>query len=274
MGEARDTLKLMIGRVAELALPQLGREIDEIRNTARAAKLKRAILYARLRRAQSRGDVVAVEKALGKFWRGEGGDRFHNHYAHERRNLFRELHSGVIDTLARLLEESGGRFPRLVEIGCGDGSTLAYCAQRLPSIAEAVGLDINAAVIARISAEPPAGGRIRFAEADAREWLAANPRPGTVALTNGGVLEYFSQANFDALLRVLARSPPAALVLIEPVAPDHDLQSQTTSFVFGHERSFSHNHRSRLTEAGFEVVFAEEIPTPEVRWMLMIGVIS
>jgi len=274
MGKAKDALKLMVGRVAELARPDLGREIDDARNTSHAPTLKRAILYARLRRAQSRGDAAAIEDALAAFWIGESGDRFHDHYAEERLNLFREHHAVVIDALAGVLEASNARFGRLVEIGCGDGKVLAYCAGRLPSITQAVGLDINAAVIARISAERPAGGRLSFARAEARDWLIANPQPGTVVLSNGGVLEYFSQDNLDRMLQALACSAPAAIVLVEPVAPNHDLQIQRESFAFGHENSFSHNHAHRLEKAGFDVVFTREVQTSEARWMLMIGLLD
>jgi trans-aconitate methyltransferase len=160
-----------------------------------------------------------------------------------------------------------------VEIGCGDGNALTYCAERLPSLSEVIGLDINAAVIARNSAEQPAGGRLSFARAEARDWLIANPKPGTVVLSNGGVLEYFSRDNLDQLFQALAQSPPAAIVLIEPVAPAHDLATQPDSFAFGHENSFSHNHAHRLRQAGFDVAFAQEMQISDVRWMLMIGVL-
>ncbi len=177
----------------------------------------------------------------------------------------------VIDALAARLEASEAGFSRLVEIGCGDGKVLAWCAGRLPSMSEVIGLDINAAVIARVSAEQPAGGRLKFARAEARDWLLAHPKPGTVVLSNGGVLEYLSQDNLDRLLQALAQAPPAAIVLVEPVAPAHDLKLQADSFAFGHENSFSHNHARRLNAAGFEVVFAEEMQISDVRWMLMIG---
>lgn len=274
MGKAKDALKLIIGRTAEWTLPNLGREIDEDRNTGRAAKLKRAILYSRLRRAQSRGDIAAIENALAAFWKGDSGNRFHDHYAEARFNLFLERHAKLIDEFAGLTKNSRICFSRLVEIGCGDGTVLAYCAERLPEISEAIGLDINSAVIERISAEQLSGGRISFANAEAQDWLMANPQPGTVMLSNGGVLEYFSQDKFDKLLRTLAMSPPVAIMLVEPVSPDHDLQNHSESFVFGHERSFSHNHWHRLNEAGFEVVFSEEMPISNTRWMLMIGILN
>jgi SAM-dependent methyltransferase len=265
---------MLIGQMAELTRPDLSREIDENRNTGRAARLKRAILHARLERARTRGDIEAIENNLTAFWKGDGGDKFHDVYAAERFGLFRKQHSVAIDTLARMIEDSGLRLTRLVEIGCGDGSVLAESASRLPTVTEAIGIDINAAVVARNSAERPPGGKFLFVNADARKWLMTHPKQGTVVLSNGGVLEYFSQENFDRLLQTLALSRPAAIIMIEPVAPDHDLGLQLDSYAYGHENSFSHNHRERLTRAGFRVAWAEEMHMPNVRWMLMIGIVD
>jgi SAM-dependent methyltransferase len=272
MSKANETLKLIVGRMAEAVLPELGREIDEGRNNGRAARLKRAIVYARLRRAQAQGDPAAVENALSAFWKGASGDRFFSRYADDRFNMFRENHAVVIEALAERLEASGVRFSRLVEIGCGEGAVLEYCAERLPGLSQAVGLDINAAVVAEAQARQPAGGKVSFVNTDARDWLAAHPQPGTILLSNGGVLEYFSQGAFDRLLQALGAAPPAAIVLVEPVAPEHDLATQTQSFNFGIENSFSHHHRHRLEQAGFEVVFEEEKLIWQHRGVMMIGI--
>lgn len=273
MGSARDTLKLIVGRAAQVVMPELGREIDAGRNAGRAPRLKRAILYARLRDAHARGDAIGMGEALSAFWKGPPGDSFHDSFAEERFRVFREQHAAAIDALAGALEASGHRFSRLVEIGCGDGKVLADSAGRLPSIPEAIGLDLNAAVIARAASRYAAERRLSFVNVDARAWLMANPRPGTVMLSNGGVLEYFPPEDVDALFRAVALAPPAAIVLIEPAAPHHDLERQTESFVFGREYSFSHNHRSRLRQAGFNVVFEKETRAFKARLMVVIGVL-
>lgn len=272
MSAVRDTFKRMIGTAAEFACPELGREIDEARNIGRAVRLKRAIHHARLCRAQAAGDAAAVERSLGDFWRGEQGATFHNRFIEWRLKHFIQHHSAIVDALETLPLDTGLRFDRLVEIGCGDGNALAYCVERLPWVSEAVGLDINEAVIARNVAEGAFDKRISFVATDAREWLAENPAPGTVMFTNGGVLEYFSKPSLDQLLETLASARPAAIALVEPVAPEHDLTRTPESILFGHERSFSHNHRHRLERAGFDVVFEREIQVAKVRWMLMIGV--
>ena len=273
MGKTRDTLKLLLGHVAERAMPELGREIDQVRNPDRAPRLKRAIIYARLRRAHARADDAGMENALAAFWKGGPGDQFHSNFNDERFRIFREQHAVVVEALDKVLAESDMHFTRLVEIGCGDGRVLADCAKRLPGISQAIGLDINAAAIARAAAEHPADDRMSFVKAEARDWLAANPQPGTVMLTNGGVLEYFSPSNVDRLLQALALARPAAIALIEPAAADHDFQAQARSYAFGHEYSFSHNHRARLRSAGFEVVFEEEGRALDTRLVLMIGVL-
>lgn len=270
MGKAKEQLKLLVGRAAEIALPGLVREIDEARKTQRAPRLKRAILYARIRRAQARGDIAEVERTLNTYWRGDES-WYYESYVEERFSFFREHHALVLDALSRLTETAHPGFSRLVEIGCGDGKVLAYAAKRLPSVREVIGIDINAAAIARNSARPPEGEPLRFINADARDWLDAHPQAGTIALTNNGVLEYFSQESLDRLLRALAQAPPAAIALIEPLDPEHDLRTRPDSYVYGWERAFSHNHRARLSEAGFEVAFEQEMNAGNLRWMLMIG---
>ena len=270
MDTAKDALKRLIGRTADVLLPSLGRDIDAARHTTQAPKLKRAILFSRLRRAEDQGDAAKIEEALNAYWRADESWYYDNvAFAEARFSTFREHHATIIDHLRRVADSS---FGRLVEIGCGDGSILAYAAARLPTVREAIGLDINAAVIARNLAAQPSDDRLKFVNGDARDWLEANLRSGTIAFTNNGVLEYFSQASFDRLLRALASRPPAAIALVEPVAPDHDLRTQSESYAFGKERSFSHNHRTRLIEAGFDVCFEKHMWAVGVRWILMIGV--
>ena len=117
MAGAKDALKRVIGRVAELARPDLGREIDEARNPTRAPRLKRAILSARLARAQARGDTAAIENALAAFWKGGAGDRFHDHYAEERFKLFREQHAqGADGEIRRCAWVEAAGFQRPVEM--------------------------------------------------------------------------------------------------------------------------------------------------------------
>ncbi|MEX0828136.1 MAG: class I SAM-dependent methyltransferase [Haliea sp.] len=271
MYRLKDMVKYAIGSVAERVNPGIAADIDAARNTDKAVKIKHFILFARLQKAKTSGDEEAVERALAAFWKGNSGDIFHRQHTNIRFNLFREKHYSVIEALTELLEEKKGQFHRLIEIGCGDGRALVHCFKELPGITTAIGLDINAAIIEQISEEFKNIEGLSFAEADGTEWLAAHPGGGTVLFANAGVLEYFSPENFDKLLSTLAAYSPAAIALVEPASPDHDLENDTESRVFGYENSFSHNHRYRLAAAGFDILHARDLVIGSTRWILMLG---
>jgi hypothetical protein len=93
-------------------------------------------------------------------------------------------------------------------------------------------------------------------------------------VSNGGVLEYFSAENLDRLLAAVALAAPAAVVLVEPAAPEHDLANDPESFAFGREYSFSHNYAFRLRKAGFKVVFEQEMPAFGARLVAIVAVID
>ncbi len=270
-GGLREAVKLAVGQLAEAVLPSLAREIDDLRNPDRAPRLKRAILYARLRRAHRSGDPAAVEAALRAFWRYSPGNEFHSRFAEDRFQVFRQQHAAAVDQIKQLARDNGFAVSRVVEIGCGDGQVLAYCARQLPDAPEFIGLDINAAVIAEATRAYADDRRLAFVNADACDWLNQDPKPGTVMISNGGVLEYVSPENVDRLFAAVAEAAPAAILLVEPAAPDHDFATQAGSFVFGKEGSFSHNHRHRLTQAGFEIVLEQETPAFGARLISTIG---
>lgn len=279
MGQVKQALSLIVGAVADAAMPSLGRDMEAGRNNTQAVRLKRAILKARLRRAEASKDTANIQDALAAFWLGASGDEFHTEWGRASFEHFRDNHSALIDVFDQFVRTSGLGFSRIVEIGCGNGEALAYCAEKLPWVVQGVGIDINAGAIDRATAAQPAGSRLSFKCADATDWLAAHPQPGTVMLSNGGVLEYFSQDSVDRLLDALALARPAAVLLVEPLDRGHDLDRQPDSHTFsstgaaGKETTFSHNHRARLQQAGFEVVFAEETRLHEARGMMMLGVL-
>ncbi|PHQ68851.1 MAG: hypothetical protein COB93_09575 [Sneathiella sp.] len=276
MSRAKDAMKHAVGWFAERAFPSLANEIDEARNTEQRVVLKRCILHARMQQAKAKGDYGSVEKSLSAFWAGDSGDKFFSGDANAdaRFERFLKQHHMVIDALRDFLDLAGSDFHRLVEIGCGEGRVLTHCFEQIPAISSAIGLDINKTIIDRASAEYAAVADLSFFNSDGVDWLEANPSPGTVVLFNGGVLEYFSSVKFDNVLKALAACPPAAIALIEPVAADHDLENDVTSRIFGGENSFSHNHRHRLSEAGFEVIYSTELKEGGIRWVLMLGVFS
>jgi SAM-dependent methyltransferase len=279
MGQVKKALALVVGTVTDFAMPHLGREIDAGRNTTRAVTLKRAILHSRMQRAQISNDPDRAVQVLNAFWRGAAGDRFHIDHGQASFEHFLANHAWTIEALDEFVRTSGLGFSRLVEVGCGIGASLSYCAEKLPWAREAVGIDINAEAVGRAAAGQPPGSRLRFQCADAQGWLSANPQAGTVMISNGGVLEYFSQEHVDRLFEALALARPAAILLLEPVDDDCGLDGKPDSRTFtsvggvGSETTFSHNYRARLQQAGFEVVLSEDTRFNQVRGVIMLGVL-
>jgi trans-aconitate methyltransferase len=267
----RERLRVLVGGVAELALPALAREIDEGRSSGRSLKLKRAIVHARLRRAERRNDAAALEHALQARWRSDVSEDFYTAYVTRFDGWFHGPHYRLIDALVDAVA-ANPRLVRLVEVGCGDGRALAHLADRLPALQELVGLDLNARIIARdvrIHGHRP---RLRFVHGDACRWLVEETRAGTILFSYGGALEYVSEADLTAIFARLARHRDTAVALVEPVDPHHDLTSDAGSHPHGQERSFSHNHRALLTAAGYTMRFAEELMLHGVRWMMILAV--
>jgi len=273
MSKVKEQAKLMIGRMAEACLPGIASEIDANLNPTRAATLKRLIVFSRTRRAMADGDFDRLEATLSTFWQGKTGDQFHSRFIDERYGLFLDQHAYVVDELAQVVEQSEAQFSRLVEIGCGDGQVLNHFARELPQVSSCIGLDINAAAIERAQQSYCGDShRMSFVHTDAIPWLAEHPEPGTIILTNGGVLEYFSPASVAQLFSNLAQSAPCAIVLIEPLAHDHDLATQNASSVFGREHSFSHNYPDLLRNSGYSIKTQKDFIHHPTRWFTTVAV--
>ena len=270
-GAVRDRLRALFGGVVELAVPSLAREIDEGRSSGRALRLKRAIVHARLRRAEWRNDAAALERALQARWRSDVNDDFYTAYVARFDAWFHGPHYRVIDALADAVA-ANPRLVRLVEAGCGDGRALAHLAERLPGLQELVGLDLNARIIARNVRVHGNRPRLRFEHGDARRWLAEQTCDGTILFSYGGVLEYVSEPELAAMLARLGRHRDTAVALVEPVDPRHNLTSDAASHPHGQERSFSHNHVALLAAAAFTIRFAEELTLHGIRWMMVLAV--
>jgi SAM-dependent methyltransferase len=269
-GAVRDRLRALFGDVVELVVPSLAREIDEGRSSGRALRLKRAIVHARLRRAESRNDAAALERALQARWRSDVNDDFYAAYVTRFVAWFHGPHYRVIDALADAVAVNP-RLVRLVEAGCGDGRALAHLAERLPGLQELVGLDLNARIIARnvrVHGDRP---RLRFEHSDARVgWPSRRAMHDPLQLRRRARIR--QRAQLAAILARLGRHRDTAVALVEPVDPRHNLTSDAASHPHGQERSFSHNHVALLAAAAFTIRFAEELTLHGIRWMMVLAV--
>lgn len=269
MSQAKETIKLWGGSVLEYLAPWVTRDLDRGLNSGRFIKMKRWIVHARVARARARGDTDALQKSLFHFWRADTADAYFDRYLDRHEALFLGHHLEIVDQLATLSRT--GDYRRLVEVGCGEGRVLEHCAAALPEVQEFTGVDINPVIIARNKVAFAGNPRLQFLSADASIWLQKTSSPGTILLTYGGVMEYFAAQTLTSIFTTLADHSPAAVALVEPVDPIHDLVNDAASHTFGQEHSFSHNHQKLLEAAGYEVVYCKTLEAGQASWVMLLA---
>lgn len=235
--ELKNRIKSGLGASLERLFPRLAHEIDYGTSTGKRVRLKNWIVYSRLARARKNGDTASISNAHFDYWKSDVGNEFYDKYTTRFNDWFLAHHRVIVEELGVLVAENPD-IDRLVEIGCGNGQVLGYCAARLTSLQHVVGLDINPMIIERNKRPSGVDPRISYAHANAMDWLKEHRKPGTIALSYGGVLEYFSQQALRDLLSLLAASAPAVIALVEPIDPRVDLSNQTSSHTFGQENRF------------------------------------
>ena len=269
MGISRSHLKVWLGSALESAFPGIASDIGSGANPERFVWLKGCIIHSRTVRARQLGDASTLQGVLFDYWRIDRAESFYDKFTDRFDRWFLGLHHEIVDELQALSRKT--RFDSLIEIGCGDGRVLEHCVAALPDIRHAVGIDINPAIIERNRETYRDNPRLSFNAADASTWLAENMQDGTIVLTYGGVMEYFSAAALSSMFRTAATHDRVTVALVEPVDPAHDLVNDPESRPFGQESSFSHNHGALLGGAGFRIVFSKTLHLGGVSWMMMLA---
>ena len=164
-----------------------------------------------------------------------------------------------------------GGYTRLVEVGYGAGRVLEHCTSAMPEVKGFIGVDINPVIVARNKANFAQNPRLQYLSADASGWLQQNGQPGTILLTYGGVMEYFSVDTLTAMFCTLSQHPPSAVALVEPVDPAHNLANDAVSHAFGQENLFSHNHEKLLKAAGYQVVFVKTLRVDGISLVMLLA---
>lgn len=262
--------KAAAGRVAGLCFPHL---VDEVRRGSVAGdrrRLKGLIARSEVHRLHRIGDEAAVQKALTQRWTSENmPSSWYDSFSERGWAWFSGPHAQALAWLKDYADEH--EVTQVIEIGCGNGRVLSALSEAVPTVPRWIGVDINAEIIARCQSDYRDRETLDFVRSDAADWLRENTRPGTLLITNGGVMEYFAPGTLSDWFRLLKVNKGRGVLLIEPVDPSHNLDRKTASYVWGSEQSYSHNHRHLLETAGFQVIHAEEARTDEVRWMLMLA---
>lgn len=262
-------LKQLAGTIAGILQPGLAKAVAAGEPVALSGKTGHWIHLAQTQRAARRQAWPELRQQLAGYWKGGDGDKFYDAYPERFEAWFLKAHYPLVEAL--VAQASGGPFTRLYEIGCGDGRVLKHMAGLLPQLESLTGLDINPGIIARNRQTFAANPRLAFESADAQDWLLQQAQPGSILLTYGGVWEYFTQEELQKLFaHFRQQAAPALVALVEPLGLDFDASREKTSRPYGLECSFSHPHRHLLEEAGFEVVFDQEVQLDH-RWKMIVA---
>lgn len=235
-------------------------------------RLLRSGLYSE---AFRRKDHKRLRKFLSNYW-GNEAKNFHDDTQDRFERMFLQHDIAVIEALEEQMKSSS--FEQLYEIGCGGGQVIEHLCKRLISLKQFMGIDLGEEQIAQ-NRKHHNHAKLTFETADASEWLPKHASPNSIFLTNGGVFEYFLQDDLEVLFRMIASErKPAAVVVIETIGSDHDLETEKDSLIYGREMSFSHNYPHLLREAGFEIMHQSERPGYEIdgggRWLRVLAIVK
>jgi SAM-dependent methyltransferase len=268
---AKRFLKRSLGEAVAWLRPDIVRKIESGVGTSRlpawgASLADRLVTEALIARHTAAGSEERLAEAHRVFWTGEPAMAIHEEAQRRFEHSFLGEHFPFVEALERVLGE--GRYHTLCEIGCGAGLAIDHFARRLPALKRLIGLDLCRKQVA-LNRQRYGDPRLEFVADDATSWIPAHAAPGTAFLTYNGVLEYFTQPALEALFAAIAAQAPACIALVEPIAPDYDLEHEVRSRLFGGELSLSHNYPRALAAAGFHVRWQRELPRG--RYLMMIA---
>jgi SAM-dependent methyltransferase len=132
-------------------------------------------------------------------WSGRVGDTWAEEWRRTDRT-FEPVDEALVDAVVRALDAHPA--PRVLEIGCGAGTTALHVARRLPG-AEVTGIDLSPALVATATQRATDAPRCRFLEADASSWSAETGFD--LVLSRHGVMFFDAPAPALAHIRTLAK---------------------------------------------------------------------
>lgn len=272
-------LKGTAGRMLMSVRPDLSNEIRNKPFSNHPPLSGRLIRNGHFMKAVGDEDHAMIRDFLRDYWSSGASDEFYEGLSHRYETLFLAYHSSIVDETRRAMADMPAPLRRMVEIGSGDGKILDHFRRCLPDLAEFHGVDVNLPQVEnnrRIHAE---SGRMWFHHSDGLRWLEQNGGRGTVLVTNGGVLEYFTRPELQGLFGRMGREWGNCVVsLTESIAADHDLAREPGTYPYGWELSLSHNYVALLQEAGFTITHVNDrLTTPEEadtvgRWLQVVAV--
>ncbi len=262
----------LLGQVLALMYPERVKAILRGELSGAPTRLEKLLVAGIFRSHQLSNNLASLTPIYDAFWQADSATDYHQRVAARFDSVFLPHHANrllaAVGELRRSLPAASCTF---CEIGCGSGRMLEFFSARLPEVDRFVGIDLSPAQIARNQSHY-AGSSLQFVAADGLQWLLERQEPGVILFVYGGVLEYFPPAKLQRLLDHLARAlHPCGLVLVEPLAEDHDLGSGPTSRLFGHENTWSHDYPALCRAAGLVNVAVQDHRIGPQRWLHVVA---
>ncbi len=229
------------------------------------SRLRQRLQKLRLKFARRPDELRDVHAG---YWGNVAPDEYYDRVAQRFEEWFTGPHAGFVSDVVALADSHS--FDRLIEIGCGDGRALAELARRMPEMPSLIGLDINGQIISRNKSAYRDQSRMSFIQGDLTQIAPLCSARNTLYFVYGGVLEYFTQPELEAILAALSLKG-CAIALVEPIDKGHDFTATPGSYPFGDESSFSHNHVALLEQSGWQILKQEESSFSNIRWQMVIA---
>jgi len=249
--------KDIIGGMLARSFPARRRAIYRRPTSDPTNAIDRGILFHLKKRAVRNGRSRFLQRLHSDFWAGKNGSIFSTNCDHRFQTHFLSKQQADFNALSHAWQTNES-VRNIIEIGTCSGLLLQYLNENLDGIESIVGIDINETQISE-NQRRHANTRLQFLHANGIEWVIDNAKPGTMLVTNGGVLEYFTQRDVESLFQFIGNNAaPSIVYCSEPISADFDLDQNRESIPFGEELSFSHNYPMLLTEAGFTILNKSE----------------
>jgi len=262
----------VVGRLLVVVMPGRVRNLLGGAVLTSPTRLDRLLIAGLVASHKARNTLEQLSPLIDAYWRADSATDFHQRVAARYEQIFLPLHAEALVEQIQALQPglSSGR-STFCEIGCGSGKMLQFFSERLSGVEEFIGIDLSPAQVAR-NRSLYAGKTLQFVAADGGEWVETRDNPGLILFVYGGVLEYFAPSKLQRLLGRLAdKLQPSLLVLVEPIADDHDLSVNTTSYPFGHENTWSHNYPNLCRAVGLTVVSVDDHRIGQQRWLRLVA---
>ena len=260
-----DILANTYGKTMVLFQPKKARQLTEKGMTivlnGKLNLTERLMRRAILKKIEKKKDYDALAEFHHNYWSNQG-DSFFSAIEDRFEKSFIPDCGFIFDRLKEELQKEAGTCFALVEIGTGNGKVLEYLSSEFPKIEKFIGIDLSQDQTEINKKQYQQNAKLEFVASDGFEWVKKHGYGNTVFVTNGGVLEYFTEERLQAFLKEIKNLGKIYFVAIEPNGIEHNFETNPNTEPYGYERSFSHNYTKLFKNAGFSLWHFSQQPWP------------